>query len=166
MPGALIKDEKTYERLREQGESKEKSARIANATAGSSRREVGAAVVASQLRKTDWIAKTAHRTAARRRAARRKAARRKEGKVPRQTMLSPTRARAEADPTRGEGDCGQAAVPTPEAVAAAHPSLRIGRQAAFPLLIAAGAGRCGPGAGRYVPFRAGFPFGGPSAGKN
>ena len=41
MPRAQIKDEKTYQKLRDQGESKEKSARIANAAAGSSRREVG-----------------------------------------------------------------------------------------------------------------------------
>jgi hypothetical protein len=42
MPRAQIKDEKTYQKLREKGESKEKSARIANAAAGSSRRKVGA----------------------------------------------------------------------------------------------------------------------------
>ena len=42
MPRAQIKDEKTYEKLREKGESKGKSARIANAAAGSSRRQVGA----------------------------------------------------------------------------------------------------------------------------
>jgi hypothetical protein len=41
MPRAQIKDEKTYQKLREQGESKEKSARIANAAAGSSRSAVG-----------------------------------------------------------------------------------------------------------------------------
>ena len=41
MPRAQIKDEKTYQKLRQQGESKEKSARIANAAAGSSRRQVG-----------------------------------------------------------------------------------------------------------------------------
>jgi MFS family permease len=41
MPRAQIKDEKTYQKLRERGESKEKSARIANAAAGSSRRSVG-----------------------------------------------------------------------------------------------------------------------------
>lgn len=40
MPRAQIKDEKTYQRLRERGESEEKSARIANAAAGSSRRKV------------------------------------------------------------------------------------------------------------------------------
>jgi thiamine pyrophosphate-dependent acetolactate synthase large subunit-like protein len=41
MPRAQIKDEKTYQKLRQQGESKEKSARIANAAAGSSRKQVG-----------------------------------------------------------------------------------------------------------------------------
>lgn len=42
MPRAQIKDEKTYQKLREKGEGKEESARIANAAAGSSRRKVGA----------------------------------------------------------------------------------------------------------------------------
>lgn len=41
MPRAQIKDEKTYRKLREQGESQEKAARIANAAAGSSRKQVG-----------------------------------------------------------------------------------------------------------------------------
>jgi hypothetical protein len=41
MPRAQIKDEKTYQKLRGKGESKEKSARIANAAAGSSRSRVG-----------------------------------------------------------------------------------------------------------------------------
>jgi hypothetical protein len=41
MPRGQIKDERMYQKLREQGESKEKSARIANAAAGSSRRQVG-----------------------------------------------------------------------------------------------------------------------------
>jgi hypothetical protein len=40
MPRAQIKDDQLYRRLREQGESKEKSARIANAAAASSRRRV------------------------------------------------------------------------------------------------------------------------------
>jgi hypothetical protein len=40
MPRAQVKDEKTYRKLRDQGESKEKSARIANAAARSSRRQV------------------------------------------------------------------------------------------------------------------------------
>jgi hypothetical protein len=35
MPRAQIKDEKTYGKLRKQGESKEKAARIANAAAAS-----------------------------------------------------------------------------------------------------------------------------------
>ena len=42
MPRAQIKDEKQYQKLREQGESKEKSARIANASAGRGRRKVAA----------------------------------------------------------------------------------------------------------------------------
>jgi hypothetical protein len=41
MPKAQIKDEKTYRKLREKGEGKEKAARIANAAAGSSRSKVG-----------------------------------------------------------------------------------------------------------------------------
>ena len=41
MPRAQIKDEKTYQKLLESGNSKEKSARIANAAAGSSRKKVG-----------------------------------------------------------------------------------------------------------------------------
>ena len=41
MPKSQIKDEKTYRKLRESGESKEKSARIANASAGSSKSTVG-----------------------------------------------------------------------------------------------------------------------------
>jgi len=41
MPRAQIKDEKTYRKLRESGASEEKSARIANASAASSRSAVG-----------------------------------------------------------------------------------------------------------------------------
>jgi hypothetical protein len=41
MPRAQIKDEKIYQGLRDKGESKEKSARIANAAAGSSRSRIG-----------------------------------------------------------------------------------------------------------------------------
>lgn len=41
MPRAQIKDEEQYQALRRQGESKEKAARIANASASSSRSEVG-----------------------------------------------------------------------------------------------------------------------------
>lgn len=42
MPRAQIKDEKTYRALRREGNSEEKSARIANAAAATSRQEVGA----------------------------------------------------------------------------------------------------------------------------
>ena len=42
MPRAQIKDEETYRALRREGNSKEKSARIANAAAATSREEVGA----------------------------------------------------------------------------------------------------------------------------
>jgi thiamine pyrophosphate-dependent acetolactate synthase large subunit-like protein len=41
MPRAQIKDEKAYQALRREGNSEEKSARIANAAAGSSRKKVG-----------------------------------------------------------------------------------------------------------------------------
>ena len=40
MPNSSIKDEKTYEKVREQGASKEKAARIANASAGQGRSKV------------------------------------------------------------------------------------------------------------------------------
>jgi hypothetical protein len=40
-PGPSIKDDELYEKLRDQGESKEKSARIANASANSSRHSIG-----------------------------------------------------------------------------------------------------------------------------
>jgi hypothetical protein len=40
-PGPSVKDDTLYERLRDQGNSKEKSARIANAAAASSRQSVG-----------------------------------------------------------------------------------------------------------------------------
>ena len=42
MPRAQIKDEDTYRALRREGNSAEKSARIANAAAASSRKEVAA----------------------------------------------------------------------------------------------------------------------------
>jgi Rho termination factor, N-terminal domain len=42
MPTPQIKDEKTYRALRREGNSEEKSARIANAAAATSRKEVGA----------------------------------------------------------------------------------------------------------------------------
>jgi hypothetical protein len=41
MPRAQIKDEKTYQALRREGNSEEKSARITNAAAASSRKTVG-----------------------------------------------------------------------------------------------------------------------------
>lgn len=41
-PGPSVKDDELYEKLREEGNSKEKSARIANAAANSSRSKVGA----------------------------------------------------------------------------------------------------------------------------
>jgi len=40
-PGPSVKDDQLYEELRDEGESKEKSARIANAAADSSRSQVG-----------------------------------------------------------------------------------------------------------------------------
>jgi hypothetical protein len=40
MPRAQIKDEKTYRKLRDRGEGKEKAARIANAAAAGSRKQV------------------------------------------------------------------------------------------------------------------------------
>jgi hypothetical protein len=42
MPTRQIKDEKTYRALRREGNSEEKSARIANAAAANSRKKVGA----------------------------------------------------------------------------------------------------------------------------
>jgi hypothetical protein len=39
-PGPSVKDDEVYEKLRDEGNSKEKSARIANAAANSSRRAV------------------------------------------------------------------------------------------------------------------------------
>jgi hypothetical protein len=42
MPRAQIKDEETYRALRREGNSEQKSARIANAAAASSRKEVAA----------------------------------------------------------------------------------------------------------------------------
>lgn len=40
-PGPSVKDPELYEKLRDEGDSKEKSARIANAAANTSREEVG-----------------------------------------------------------------------------------------------------------------------------
>ena len=42
MPNRSVKDEKTYEKVREQGASKEKAARVANASAGQGRKKVSA----------------------------------------------------------------------------------------------------------------------------
>ncbi len=53
MPRAQIKDEKTYQELRKHGESKEKSARIANAAARSSRHAV-ASKGGKSSSYTDW----------------------------------------------------------------------------------------------------------------
>ncbi|MBB2891509.1 DUF7218 family protein [Flexivirga oryzae] len=41
-PGPSVKDDELYEELRDEGNSKEKSARIANAAANTSRSDVGA----------------------------------------------------------------------------------------------------------------------------
>ncbi len=61
MPTAQIKDEKTYRKLRSRGEGKEKSARIANAAAGSSRRPVasrgGTSPSYAQWSKQDLLAR-------------------------------------------------------------------------------------------------------------
>jgi len=40
-PGPSVKDDKTYEALRDEGASKEKAARVANAAANTSRSSVG-----------------------------------------------------------------------------------------------------------------------------
>ena len=40
-PGPSVKDPELYEKLRDEGSSKEKAARIANAAAGSSRKALG-----------------------------------------------------------------------------------------------------------------------------
>lgn len=40
-PGPSVKDKELYEKLRDEGSSKEKSARIANAAANTSRKKVG-----------------------------------------------------------------------------------------------------------------------------
>ncbi|MFC6886092.1 MULTISPECIES: DUF7218 family protein [Actinomadura] len=41
MPRAQIKNEKQYQKLRDKGQSKEKAARIANASAGQGKKQVG-----------------------------------------------------------------------------------------------------------------------------
>lgn len=42
MPNSSIKDEKTYKKVRDQGASNEKAARVANASAGQGRKKVSA----------------------------------------------------------------------------------------------------------------------------
>jgi len=56
MPRAQIKDEETYRALRREGNSEEKSARIANAAAATSREEVAARGGRSQSYE-DWTKK-------------------------------------------------------------------------------------------------------------
>ena len=53
MPRAQIKDEKTYQKLRDQGESKEKSARIANAARAARAARSGVRVARAALY-DDW----------------------------------------------------------------------------------------------------------------
>jgi len=61
MPTPQIKDEKTYQALRRKGNSEEKSARIANAAAGSSRKQVGArGVLRSQKPREAVMASVPH----------------------------------------------------------------------------------------------------------
>ncbi len=62
-PGPSVKDKDLYETLRDEGNSKQKSARIANAAAGSSRREVGSKGGASGSYQ-DWTAKDLRKRAA------------------------------------------------------------------------------------------------------
>ncbi|MCF8587791.1 DUF7218 family protein [Gordonia liuliyuniae] len=52
-PGPSVKDDELYEKLRDEGDSKEKSARIANAAANRGRSAVGAAGGHSH-RYEDW----------------------------------------------------------------------------------------------------------------
>ena len=58
-PGPSVKDDELYEELRDEGESKEKSARIANAAAASSRSDVGRRGGESP-RYEDWTADELH----------------------------------------------------------------------------------------------------------
>jgi hypothetical protein len=62
MPTPQIKDEKTYRALRREGNSEEKSARIANATAGSSRKSVARRGGHSPAYE-DWTKKDLHQRA-------------------------------------------------------------------------------------------------------
>lgn len=62
-PGPSVKDKDLYEKLREDGNSKQKSARIANAAAGSSRRQV-ASKGGSSGAYQDWTVKDLRKRAA------------------------------------------------------------------------------------------------------
>ncbi len=62
-PGPSVKDPEMYEALRDEGNSKEKSARIANAAANTSRSEVGAKGGESGSYE-DWTVEDLHKRAA------------------------------------------------------------------------------------------------------
>ncbi len=62
-PGPSVKDDELYEKLRDEGNSKEKSARIANAAAASSRSEVGERGGSSPAYE-DWTVEELHDRAA------------------------------------------------------------------------------------------------------
>ncbi len=62
-PGPSVKDPELYEALRDEGNSKEKAARIANAAANSSRSEVGARGGESGSYE-DWTVAELHKRAA------------------------------------------------------------------------------------------------------
>jgi len=62
-PGPSVKDKELYEKLRDEGNSKEKSARIANAAANTSRHEVGRRGGSAPAYE-DWTVDELHRRAA------------------------------------------------------------------------------------------------------
>ena len=62
-PGPSVKDDELYEKLRDEGNSKEKSARIANAAAASSRSEVGSRGGSSPSYE-EWTVEELHERAA------------------------------------------------------------------------------------------------------
>ncbi|UFU03670.1 Rho termination factor N-terminal domain-containing protein [Ruania suaedae] len=62
-PGPSVKDDELYEKLRDEGNSKEKSARIANQAASSSRSKVGQKGGSSQAYE-DWTVDELHDRAA------------------------------------------------------------------------------------------------------
>ncbi|ANH38124.1 hypothetical protein I601_1692 [Nocardioides dokdonensis FR1436] len=62
-PGPSVKDDELYEKLRDEGNSKEKSARIANAAAASSRSEVGSRGGSSPAYE-EWTVEELHERAA------------------------------------------------------------------------------------------------------